>query len=96
MDYKNYPVEVKLKAVQMYLEGVSTQTIVEEMGLKNRGRLYEWTHKYRLDGDKGLEDHRGYKNKSRKTEEEQSMEERLLHLELENHHLKKLLELQRG
>lgn len=79
----------------MYFEGYSMKELVEKFNIKNRSTLYEWVCKAREYGFKSLEDHRGL-YKTKKENDEQSIEEKYEKLKLENEYLKKLLDLKRG
>jgi len=45
----SYPQEVKLKAVEMKLQGVSTKVIVEELNIRNHTQIKTWTRWYKND-----------------------------------------------
>lgn len=47
--------EVKLKAVQMYLFGISSTTIARRLGIKKKDLVLMWLARYRKYGINGLE-----------------------------------------
>lgn len=81
---KDYPLSVKLKAVRMFLEeGKTKAEIRESLGL-TKGRVKVWVKRYRDEGEAGLQKKRG-----RPQKQEESVEEELARLRMENELLKK-------
>ena len=53
---KWHPPELRLKAVQLYLEeGIPTPIISQELGI-GRGVIFDWVKRYKTDGENGLRD----------------------------------------
>lgn len=46
----SYPVEVKMKAIEMRLEGVPVREVMEQLGIRNKTQLKVWMKWYR-EGD---------------------------------------------
>jgi transposase-like protein len=52
---KDYPAEVKLEAVRLFLEeGKTRRAIIEELGIKDVKRVSKWLAKYRTLGKEAL------------------------------------------
>ncbi|MFM8367847.1 MAG: helix-turn-helix domain-containing protein [Chloroflexota bacterium] len=82
---KHYPVEKKLAAVQLYLEGGKTYREVGEiLGVADPQRIEVWVRQYREEGTAGLS-----KAKGRPRKRSESLEEELKRLRMENDLLKK-------
>ena len=81
---KDYPLSVKLKAVQMFLEEGKTKAEVREALGLTKGRVKVWVKQYRQEGESGLNKPRGRPHK-----QEESVEEELARLRMENELLKK-------
>ncbi|KRL26324.1 transposase [Limosilactobacillus frumenti DSM 13145] len=47
--------EVKLKAVQMYLSGIGSTTVIRRLGIKKKDYVLMWVARYRKYGIQGLE-----------------------------------------
>src|SRR5690606_7567608 len=43
----SYPVEVKMRAIEMKLTGASTKTIMEELNIRNDSQVETWVRWYR-------------------------------------------------
>jgi transposase len=96
----NYPKEIKLKAVLMYLNGDAGQQAISRLllGLNNNSSIRRWIKKYKLYGEEGLSKSRIVKPKKklRLPKKFTSLEEENLMLKAENDYLKKLLSLNLG
>ena len=83
---KPYPLEVKLEAVRLFLEeGLTKAEIRKRLGL-TKGRVQTWVRIYRREGPTGLNKPQGRPRK----EGQESLEEKVARLEMENELLKKL------
>jgi transposase-like protein len=93
--YNSYDKELKLKAVDMYInKNVGIMTIVKELGLRNKAQVYRWVQKYQEKGEAAFDvDGRG-RTKGPRTGRPKtkfsSVEEELQYLRMENEFLKKL------
>ncbi|WP_278043133.1 helix-turn-helix domain-containing protein [Paenibacillus elgii] len=88
--YETYSEELKRKAIEMRLMGMTKAAVVKELGIADIGRLKVWMRKYKQQGEFGLLDHRGrWKNYV-------DQERYVRRLELENAVLKKWLEITKG
>jgi transposase len=82
---KHYPVEKKLEAVRLYLEGGKTYVEVGQLlGVTDPQRIEVWVRQYRQEGGAGLS-----KPKGRPRKRAESPEEELKRLRMENALLKK-------
>lgn len=82
----HYSVEVKERAVQMFLEEkMSRQAIAEQLGIRDAERIEKWVHDYRREGPVGLR-----KTKGRPRKQTEGVEAELARLRMENDLLKKL------
>lgn len=43
----SYPVEIKLKAIEMRLAGVTKKQIMQELNIKNKTQIQQWMRWYR-------------------------------------------------
>jgi len=43
----NYPVEVKMKAIEMRLAGIPVKQVLEELNIRNHSQLKTWMKWYR-------------------------------------------------
>ena len=43
----SYPVEIKMKAIEMKLQGFPVNQVMEELNIRNRGQLKRWMKWYR-------------------------------------------------
>lgn len=98
MSRKNqrYSKEVKLKAIKMYIEeSKSVKEIVEELGLRDKGRVYKWLKLYREKGEVAFDEETRGKfrgaRKGRPRTKFDSIEEKMKYLKMENEILKKRL-----
>jgi transposase-like protein len=57
--FQSYSFELKKKAIEMRLQGMTKQQVAEELGISDIQRLKVWMRQYRLYGDFGLMDHCG-------------------------------------
>ncbi|WP_085993459.1 helix-turn-helix domain-containing protein [Oceanobacillus senegalensis] len=96
MKKRQYSVELKKQAVEMYLEGYSGREVAKKLDIKNERRVTEWVSKAKEGGFQALDDKRGLMSKGKSKKEEWSLEEKYERLKLENEYLKKLLDLKRG
>jgi transposase len=101
---KNYTLEFKLEAIEMYLSGEhgGMNLVSKKLNLPSTSMLPNWIKKYQKFGKDGLVDTRG-KSKQNDTpnigkskSKHSSLEEEVLYLRAQNDLLKKLLELKRG
>ncbi|MNQ70747.1 hypothetical protein D3C85_853920 [compost metagenome] len=88
--FETYSEELKKKAIEMRLMGMTKAKVAEELGIKDINRLKVWMRKYKQEGEFGLVDHRG----RRKNYVDQDRYMR--RLEMENAVLKKWLEITKG
>jgi transposase len=52
---KDYCRELKLKAIKMYLEeGMTQPAITALLGIRDPGRVRQWLHSYRLQGEQAF------------------------------------------
>jgi len=84
---KDYPLELKIEAVRMWIEeGYPQREITERLGIRDPRRVNTWLRIYRKEGEAGLKKpRRGRPKKNRN-----SLEERIKQLEMENTLLKAL------
>jgi transposase-like protein len=81
---KVYPVEVKLEAVRLFIEGRKSRAeITRELGLRSPGRVEVWVRQYRREGEIAL---RRVQGRPRKERDEKA---RIKQLEMEVALLKK-------
>lgn len=89
---KDYPVEIKLEAVRLFLEeGKRHHAIIEALGIRDSSRLDKWLAKYREFGEAGL-GKRNPKSKGTKLgrpKKEEAPARYVARLEMENALLKK-------
>jgi transposase len=85
--FQTYRFELKKKAIEMRLRGITKQKVAEELGIADIGRLNVWMRQYREQGDFGLMDHGG------RPEEYVDQDRYIKRLELENDVLNKWLEI---
>jgi transposase len=83
--YVTYSFELKKKAIEMRLQGMTKQKVAEELGIADIGRLKVWMRRYNQMGEFGLVDHRG------KPEQYIDGNRYVRRLEMENAVLKKWL-----
>lgn len=50
-----FSLEIKLKAVQMYLSGIGSTTIARRLGIRSKGNVLVWIARYRKYGVQSLE-----------------------------------------
>lgn len=82
---KNYPKEVKLEAVRMFLEeGMTRREITAALGLRREGLVKRWVGQYRREGVEAF-----YKPKGRPRKQAESKQAELERLRMENALLKK-------
>lgn len=87
--FEFYSFELKKKAIEMRLQGMTKQRVAEELGIADIGRLKVWMRQYRQQGDFGLMDQRG------RRKQYVDQDRYVKRLELENDVLKKWLEITR-
>ncbi|GAA0067951.1 hypothetical protein UT300002_27340 [Clostridium perfringens] len=96
---RNYSIEIKLKAVKMYLEeGLSSSKIAKLLDLSSKNRVPLWSKRYEEFGIEGLKERRGSVKSplhGRTKKNFNSIEEEMEKLKAENEYLKKLLESRR-
>lgn len=85
--FERYSYELKKKAIEMRLQGMTKQKVAEELGIADIGRLKVWMRKYKEQGDFGLIEKRG------RRKEYIDKDRYVKRLELENDVLKKWLEI---
>jgi transposase-like protein len=83
----SYSFEVKKKAVEMRMNGMTKKQVAEELGIHDLDRLKIWMRKYKAEGEYGLVDQRG----KRKTYVDR--ERYIRKLEVENAALKKVVQI---
>ncbi|ASA20728.1 helix-turn-helix domain-containing protein [Paenibacillus donghaensis] len=88
--YETYSEELKKKAIEMRLQGMTKAAVAEALGIKNIGRLKVWMRKYRQSGIFGFMDHRG------RRQHYIDQERYIKRLEMENAVLKKWLDITKG
>lgn len=95
--YQRYTFEQKKKAVELYFEGQSAVMIANEHGISGRRRILEWVKlvKDTKSFEVLKENHRGRPIKER-TRDEETLQEEVNRLKMENLYLKKLLDLKKG
>ncbi len=93
---RNYSIEIKLKAVKMYLEeGLASSQIVKLLDLNSKNRVLLWWKHYEEFAIDGLKERRrSVKSplRGRPKRNFNSIEEEMEKLRAENEYLKKLLE----
>jgi transposase len=57
--FASYTFELKMKTIQLRLQGMTKQRVAQELGIADVGRLKVWMRQYRLQVEFGLMDHRG-------------------------------------
>lgn len=96
---QSYTTEMKLKAVQMYIEaGMGYKRVARELNIPEPS-VRRWVKRYEKEGASALEEKRGKTKgltKGRPRKNPLSPEEELVRLRAENEYLKKLWALQRG
>jgi len=100
---KNYTLEFKIEAVEMYLSGVhgGMNSVTKKLNLPSTSMLPLWIKKYQQFGKDGLIDKRGLTTqndsptKGKSKSKHSSLEEEVLYLRAQNDLLKKLLESKR-
>ena len=85
----NYGYATKLAAVNKYLEGATSDSVLREYGIRHPGQLDKWVREYRESGPEALSSRHGISNPERL----ESIEHWAKRLEMENAALKKLLAL---
>jgi transposase-like protein len=88
--YESYSEELKKRAIEMRLQGMTKAAVAKTLGIKDIGRLKVWMRKYKMQGEFGLVDSRGRP----KTYVDQ--ERYVKRLEMENAVLKKWLAITKG
>jgi transposase-like protein len=84
---KDYSIELKLEAIRLWQEeGIPQSEITEKLGIRDPGRVKRWLHIYRGEGEAGLKKPR----RGRPKKGQNSLEERIRQLEMENTLLKAL------
>ena len=57
--FVTYSFEIKKKAIEMRLQGMTKQKVAEVLGIVDLDRLKVWMRRFKQMGDFGLMDHRG-------------------------------------
>ncbi|WP_250675724.1 helix-turn-helix domain-containing protein [Paraclostridium ghonii] len=96
--YNKYSKELKLKAIDMYInEGMSPASVARALDIKNKTQVKRWVDLYNSKGKSAFdEETRGKANGPRKGRPKtkfNSVEEELNYLRMENEFLKKLYTL---
>lgn len=89
---KDYPVEIKLEAVRLFLEeGKTHRAIIEELNIRDAGRLDKWLAKYRKFGEAALGKRRPKSEGAKlgRPKKEEAHSRYVARLEMENALLKK-------
>ncbi|MCX7570054.1 helix-turn-helix domain-containing protein [Tumebacillus sp. DT12] len=82
-----YSLDLKKQAVEMRLNGMTKKQVTEQLGIHDLDRLKVWMRKYKTEGEIGLIDQRGRREKY------VDRERYIRKLEVENAALKKVLEI---
>lgn len=96
--YNKYNKEVKLKAVDMYInQGMSAVSVARSLDIKDKTQVQRWVKLYNAKGETAFDEETrgratGYK-KGRSKTKFNSIEEELNYLRMENEFLKKLYTL---
>ncbi|MDK0534959.1 transposase, partial [Clostridium perfringens] len=97
---RNYSIEIKLKAVKMYLEeGLSSLKIAKLLDLSSKNRVLLWSKCYEEFGMEGLKERRGSVKsplRGRPKKNFNSIEKEMEKLKAENEYLKKVVRIQKG
>lgn len=88
--FQRYTFELKKKAIEMRLQGMTKRKVAEELGISDISRLKVWMSQYKQKGEFGLLDHRGRRHQY------VDQDRYIKRLELENDVLKKWLEITKG
>lgn len=84
---KDYPLETKLEAIRLWEEeDLTYKEITEKLEIRDPKRVKEWMRIYRKEGQAGLKKSR----RGRPKKKQNSLEERIKQLEMENTLLKAL------
>ena len=84
---KDYPLETKLEAIRLHEEeGISYKDIIEVLEIRDPNRVKTWLRIHRKEGREGLKKPR----RGRSKKDQNSLEERIRQLEMENTLLKAL------
>lgn len=84
---KDYPIDLKLEAIRLWQEeGIPQSEITEKLGIQDPSRVKTWLNIYRREGEAGLKKPR----RGRPKKDQNSLEERIRQLEMENTLLKAL------
>ncbi len=86
----SYPIEVKMKAIEMRLAGIPVKQVLEELAIKNHSQLKTWMKWYREGEMHRLHQPVGKQYTFGKGPEYESEEERL---QTENRYLKQQVEV---
>ncbi|MDQ0862411.1 MULTISPECIES: helix-turn-helix domain-containing protein [Bacillaceae] len=95
---KTYTKEIKLKAINLYINDMGIRSISKELGI-GYTTIQRWISHYKSEGVQGLEEKRGTSRsqfKGRPNKDYESEAEKINRLEAENAFLKKLLAAKRG
>ena len=85
--YQTYSPELKLAAVRQFLSGATKAEVLDEFRIRNKSQLERWITIYREDGEDAFREAR---TRSAVGAGPESIEQKLLRLEMENAALKKL------
>lgn len=88
--YETYSEELKQRAIELRLQGMTKAAVAKELGITNLERLKVWMRKYKQQGEFGLVDTRGRRKKY------VDQERYVKRLEMENAVLKKWLAITKG
>lgn len=83
--YETYSAELKQRAIEMRLQGMTKAAVAKALGIKDIGRLKVWMRKYKQQGEFGFVDTRG------RRKQYVDQERYIKRLEMENAVLKKWL-----
>ena len=86
----SYPIEVKMKAIEMRLAGIPVKQVLEELNIKNKTQLKTWMKWHREGEIHRLHQPVGKQYTFGKGPEYESEEERL---QIENRYLKQQIEV---
>ena len=86
----SYPIEVKMKAIEMRIAGIPVKQVLEELNIKNKSQLKTWMKWHREGEIHRLHQPVGKQYTFGKGPEYESEEERL---QIENRYLKQQIEV---
>lgn len=91
-----YSPELKLEAVQRYLNGDSCRVICEQLNIQDPKRIYVWTKAFEEKGEFAFVDQRGKHSFGRPKKKFLTVQEEIEYLRAQNLLLKKSIARKRG